>query len=128
MAWPLFEPLCDLGRAGLRACAGRAMIAAATFGLALVAAGFLVAAGVVALTGLLGFPGAAVLFAGLFAVLALLVHLRGQVLALRRAERFAEARSRAQADAMYTALAAGSAGPILPLVALVAAFVLTRKS
>jgi hypothetical protein len=126
---PLFAPLGDLARVGLKACAGRAAVFAATLGLALVAAGFLVAAGVVALSGILGFPGAAVIFAAIFAVLALCAHVRGQVLAVRRAQRIDAARSRAQAGALRaTGLAARSAAPILPLVALVAAFVLARKA
>lgn len=129
MAWPLLDPFCDLARIGLRTCAGRVAVKATTLGLALIAAGFLVAAGVVALSGVLGFPGAAVLFALLFALLALLAHLRGQVLDSRREQRLAAARSRAKAGMIHgAALAARSAGPALPIVALVAAFVLARKS
>lgn len=105
------------------------MVAAATFGLALVAAGFLVSAGVVVLSGMIGFPGAAIVFAVLFALLAVLVHLRGRVLAARRAQRLETASSRFQAETVRaTALAAPSTGPVLPLIALVAAFVLARKA
>ena len=127
MGLPLLSPLCDLlearaGTAGIRAAA-----AVATLALLSIASGFLVSAGLFALTAAIGFPRAALVFAALFAVLALAVHVLGRVLAGRRAVRVEAARSRAEDDIALATALARSAKPLLPLAAFVTAFALARR-
>lgn len=127
MALPLWDPLRDIVRASGKEIGSRAAIAIATVILAGVAAGFLVSAGFVALADAVGFPVAALVFAGVFAFLALAVHLFGRVLSARHARQIARASDRAAADIVLATTLARSARPILPLAAFLAAFVLARR-
>lgn len=127
MALPLFAPLRDLSAALAGHAAGRIAIAAATVFLALVAAAFLVAAGFAELTAAAGFTVAALVFAALFAVLAIAVYLFGRALSARRAARITAAQNRAKADIAMAAALSRSVRPLLPLAAFVAAFLLGRR-
>jgi hypothetical protein len=127
MALPLFAPLRDLSAALAGNAAGRVAIAAATVFLTLVAAAFLVAAGLAELTAAVGFTVAALVFAALFALLALAVYLFGRALSARRTARIAAAQNRAKADIAMAAALSRSARPLLPLAAFVAAFLLARR-
>jgi len=109
------------------AAAGRAAATAATVFLVVVAVAFLVAAGLVALTAKTGFTVAALVFAAVFAVLAIAVYFVGRVLSARRAAKILAARNRAAADIALTTALARSARPLAPLAAFVAAFVLARR-
>lgn len=127
MARPLVAPLTNLVRTELRAGAGRAAMAILTGGLALVAASFLVAAGVVWLTVAIGFLGAALIFAGGFALLAVVAHLSGQARAARRAVEATARRNRATAEVAALVALLRSARPLLPVAAFLAAFALARR-
>lgn len=124
---PLLAALRGLLRARAGDAAARAATAAATVALAAVAMALLVAAGLVALAAVVGFPVAALVFAAVFAVLALVVHLLGRGLSARRAAQVAAARHRAEADIAVAATLARSARPLLPLAAFLAAFALMRR-
>lgn len=127
MSLPLWGPLRDaLGLAG-RDAGERAVIGASTLALVVLALGFGVAAGLAALVPVMGFAGAALVFAALFAALALAVHLAGRVRAARRAEEIAQARRRAMADIAAIAAGARTARPLLPVLVFVVAFVMTRR-
>lgn len=129
MALPLLGPLRDLLGAHAGAAKIRAVTITATTCLAVVAIGLLVAAGLAALTDAIGFPAAALVFAALFAILAVAVHLLGRLLLARRAARIAAAQTRAKADLALAAALSKSAPPLLPLgAAFLAAFLLARKS
>ena len=127
MGMPLLAPLRDLlqGQAGI--AAARAATVAATLALVGVAVALSVAAGLVVLTAEIGFPRAALSFAGLFAVLALATYLLGRALSARREAQAAAARERAQADLALASAVVRSARPLLPVAAFVAAFVLMRR-
>ncbi len=127
MAIPLLAPLLDLIRTRTGDAAGRAATVTAVVGLAVVAVALIVAAGLVALTAVIGFPVAALVFAAVFAVLALAVHLLGRRLSARRAKQAADARNRAEADIAIAAAVARSAKPLLPLAAFLLAFALARR-
>lgn len=128
MALPLWGPLHELGRALLAAAGARLAGAIATTALSVVAAGFFVAAGFDGLMRLIGFPAAALAFGGVFAVLALAVHLWGRRAAARQSAQAAAARTRAEADIALATALGRSARPLLPLAAFLTAFVLTRRS
>ncbi|SEO14596.1 hypothetical protein SAMN04490248_1028 [Salinihabitans flavidus] len=128
MALPLWDPLRDLARAVVNGAGIRAATAIATALLAIVAIGFLVSAGLVALMGWIGFPAAALVFAVLFALLALAVYLLGRAASARTAARVRAARSRTESDIALATALARSARPLLPLAAFLAAFVLARRS
>lgn len=127
MAIPLLAPLLDLLRARAGDVAGRAATVTVTVGLAVVATALLVAAGLVALTSVVGFPVAALVFAAVFVVLALAVHLLGRRRLALRAAQAADARNRAEADIAIAAALAQSAQPLLPLAAFLTAFALARR-
>ena len=127
MALPLWDPLSELVRAGFSDSRTRAAAATATAVPAVVAAGFLVSAGLVALMRVIGFPAAALVFAALFAVLAVIAHLFGRAAAARRAAQLRAARIRAETDIALATGLARSARPLLPLAAFVAAFALARR-
>ncbi|MCH8488484.1 MAG: hypothetical protein LAT81_00965 [Oceanicaulis sp.] len=128
MMLPLLAPLRDLiaGHAGK--AAEQAATTTATFLLGGVAAGFLTAAGVVSLATIIGFPLAALVFAALFAVLALGVHLYARRRAARRAAQIASAEGRAIADAATASALVKLAVPLLSLAGGIAAIVMARRS
>lgn len=128
MALPLWDPLRDLARAAVGGAGIRAATAFATALLAIVATAFLVSAGVVVLMRAVGFPVAAMIFAALFAVLALAVHFWGRAVSARQAARNMAARNRVETDIAHAALLARSARPLLPIAAFVSAFVLAWRS
>jgi membrane protein implicated in regulation of membrane protease activity len=127
MALPLLGPLRDLLAAYAGGVAGRAATTIATVFLAVVATAFVVAAGLVELTARTGFPVAALVFAALFAVLALAVYRFGRARSARRAARMAAAQRSAEADMALATGLARSARPLLPLAAFLAAFVLAQR-
>ena len=128
MGLPLLAAARNLLRARAEDAAGRALIALVTAFLVAVAAVLLVVAGLVALAQEIGFPGAALAFALLFALLALATHLFGRGLAARRSARVAAAQSQAAADIALATTLARSSRPLLPVVAFLAAFTLARRS
>lgn len=127
MGLPVLDPLREVARTAMGDAGDRAMTALVTVALAAVAAGLVLSAGLVALSRVIGFPLAASLSGAVFAVLALAVHLSGRVRARRRAEQVARATQRAKADIALAAGLAGSARPILPVAAFLAAFLLTSR-
>lgn len=127
MALPLLRPLRDVLAAHVGGAGKRVATGVATALLVVVALGFAVSAGLVKLTATIGYPAAALVFAALFAVLALAVHFIGRLVTVRRAERIAEAESRVKVDIALAAALSRSARPLLPLVAFVAAFALARR-
>lgn len=130
MAMPLLAPLRDLLAAHAGDAAGRIVTTTAALALAVAAVAFLVAAGFVALTAEIGFVAAALVFAALFALLALAIYLVGRRRTAMRAAEIAAARNRAAADIALAATLARSArplAPLAPLAAFVAAFLLARR-
>ncbi|MCC5996022.1 MAG: hypothetical protein JJU18_06590 [Oceanicaulis sp.] len=127
MALPLLGPLRDLitGHAG-KAAEGAA-ITAVTVLLSVAAAGLLVAAGIVALAAVAGFPLAALVFALVLAVAALGAHLYARRRAARRAAEIAAAENRAAADVVLASAFARSVVPLLSLAAGVATVVMSRR-
>ena len=126
MILPLWQPLRDAMSTAIRDTGDRAVTALVTLALVVLALGFGVAAGLAALVPVMGFAGAALVFAALFAAMALGVHLAGRVRATRRAERIAHARQRAMADIATISTTAGAVRPLLPLLAFVLVFALMR--
>lgn len=126
MTLPLWQPLRDAMSMTVRDTRDRAATALVTLGLVVLALGFGVAAGLAALVPVMGFAGAALVFAALFAAMALGVHLAGRARAARRAERIARARQRAMADIAIISTSARAARPLLPLLAFVLVFALMR--
>lgn len=127
MALPLWDPLRDLAGTTVRSAGIRATLAIATALLAIVATAFLFSAGFVLLMRGVGVPGAAMAFAALFAVLALVLHLVGRAVCARQAARTLAARRRAETDIALAAVLARSARPLLPMAAFLAAFVMARR-
>lgn len=128
MSFPLLSPLRAVLATSASDLAGRAGAVLATVILACVAGALWVAAGVVALSQAVGFPQAALIVGALFAGLALGVHLIGRAQARRRAARIAAAQARAAADLALAATLSRAARPLMPVAALVAAFLLARRS
>ncbi|WP_306006941.1 hypothetical protein [Aquicoccus porphyridii] len=128
MTLAFWEPVRDILQATSRDIGNRAKAGIAKAILAIVAAGLLLSAGLVALAQAVGYPIAALVFAAVFALLALVAHLIGRVLARRQAQRIAHAKSRAEADLALATSVARSTLPLLPLVAFVAAFALGRRT
>ena len=126
MALPLWQPLRDAISTAVSDTRDRAVTAFVTLGLVVLALGFGVAAGLAALVPVMGFAGAALVFAALFAAMALGVHLAGRARAARRAEQIAHARQRAMADIAIMSTSARAARPLLPLLAFVLVFALMR--
>lgn len=127
MRLPLLGPFRDLLAAHAGVAAGRAATIAAMVLLALVAVAFLVAAGFGALMPVIGFPATALVFAVLFAFLALGIYLLGRMRAARRVTRVALAKNRVKAELAVATAVARSSQPLLPIVAGVAAFLLARR-
>lgn len=127
MALPLLGSARELFRARAGEAGIRVVTAAATALLAVVSIILLCAAGLVELTVAIGFPWAALVFAALFAVLALAMHLFGCLLSARGAARVTAAQDRAKADIALATALSRSARPLLPLAAFLAAFALARR-
>jgi hypothetical protein len=128
MMLPLLAPLRDLiaGHAGK--AAEQAATTTATFLLAVVAAGFLTAAGAVSLAAVIGFPLAALVFSALFTALGAGVHFYARHRARRRAAQIASAEGRAIADAAMASAVVKLAVPLLSLAGGIAAIVMARRS
>lgn len=120
MDLPFLDPLRTILSTSARQVGGQFAITLATLALALVALGLAVAAGLVALSGVIGFPAAALAFAGGFALLALGVFRLGQVQAARRNQQIALASTRAASDVALAVTFVRSATALLPLVGLAA--------
>jgi membrane protein implicated in regulation of membrane protease activity len=130
MALPLLDPMRDMALATVRRMEFRAVTLVATACLLVAATGFLATAGFAVLMPLLGLPGTALVFAALFALLALAMYLFGRAMSARQARQARAAQKRAEADvALVATLArsARSARPLLPLAAFLAAFGLARR-
>jgi preprotein translocase subunit SecF len=127
MGLPLLDPLRDAARTAVEDAGDRAMATLVTAALAVVAAGLFLAAILVALSRVIGFPLAAGLLGAVFAGLALAVYLSGRARARRRAERMARATERVTADIALAKSLVRSAGPILPVAAFLGAFFLARR-
>jgi UPF0716 family protein affecting phage T7 exclusion len=111
----------------MRSAGDRAKVEISKLVLLTVAAGLLLSAGLVALAGAVGYPIAALVFAAFFFVLAFAVHMVGRTISARQAQRMAQARHRTEADVAMAVSVARSTLPLLPVVALVAAFTLARR-
>lgn len=96
--------------------------------LAMVAVGFLVAAGYGVLAEEFGAPAAALSFAALFAILAFAAVLAGRTAVLRRELRAAEARIELARELAEIRTSLSVRGNITPLTAFLAAFALARRS
>lgn len=127
MRVPLTGAVRDMLRARAIDAAGRVSMAVAVVLCVALAAMFFVLAGLVGLAQVIGFPWAALVFAALFAVMALALWMVGRVLASRRSARIAVTQTRATADLALAAVLVRSARPALPLVAFLAAFALARR-
>lgn len=123
----LWTPLRTLLKASLRQAEEQTALTLAALGLAGVAAGLLTAAGLVLLSRVAGFPLAATAFAACFSLLALAVLSLGRQRAAREQRRIEAAGRQAMTDLALVSGAARSAAPLLPLAALVAAYVLSRR-
>lgn len=127
MPLPLWDPLRDVTRVALRGAGLRAAFTFLTALLSFVAACFLVTAGFVSLLQVIGLPLTALVFAILFAALALTAHLVGRALSARHAARILTAKNRASADIALAVVLSRKARPLLPIAAFIAAFSLTRR-
>lgn len=127
MTLPLLDPLRDLARATVRRAEFRAVTLVATACLIVAATGFLATAGFVVLMPVIGLPATALVFAALFAVLALAVYLFGRAATARQANRARAAQSQAASDISLVGALARSARPLVPLVAFLAAVGLGRR-
>lgn len=92
-----------------------------------VALGLIASSALVVLARAVGYPVAALAFAGLFLLLAWGFHILGRSRAARQRQRIAQAQSSAAADLAVAIAAARSALPLLPLIAFVTAFTFARR-
>ncbi|MDZ4136825.1 MAG: hypothetical protein U1D06_14730 [Paracoccaceae bacterium] len=127
MALPLITPLRDIACAAVGGVRAQAITGIATAILAVVAVGFLTAAGFVALAREIGMVAAAVVFSAIFALAAVAAHLVGRAIAARQSACLAAARRRAEGDIALAGALVGPVRPFLPLVAFLAAFALARR-
>lgn len=127
MALPVLDPMRDMALATVRRMEFRAVTLAATACLLVAATGFLVTAGFVVLMPVIGLPITALVFAAIFAVLALAVYLFGRAATARQARRARAAQGRAATDISLVSALARSSRPLLPLVAFLAAVGLARR-
>lgn len=123
----LWTPVRTLLKASLKQAEEQTALTLAALGLGGVAAGLLTAAGLVLLSRGLGFPLAATAFAAGFALLALAVLGLGRQRAAREQRRIDAAGLQAVTDLAVVTGAARSAAPLLPLAALVAAWLVSRR-
>jgi hypothetical protein len=127
MAVALLGPLRDLMQASAHDLAGRAKATLAKAALAVVAVGLVLSAGISALAQAVGYPLAALVFGAVFGLLAVVVHLMDRHAADRQARQIAQATNKAKADLVVATTLLRSAVPLLPIVGLVAAFVIGRR-
>jgi hypothetical protein len=127
MALPLIGSLRDVLRAQADESTGRAATVLARALLAAAATALVVSSGLVALAGVIGYPYAALVFALVFAILALAIPSLMKRRTLRRSAELAIARNRAEADVALAAALLRSARPFLPIAVFLAAFSLARR-
>ena len=127
MASSLFGPGSLILQTVSREVGRRAQVEIAKLGLGVLAAGLLLSAGIVALTQVVGYPIAAIVFATILGVLALVVHLVGRTQEARQSEHMARAQARIRADIALMTVASRSAVPLLPVMGFLAAFMLARR-
>lgn len=127
MALPIWDPLLGLTRAALGGAGQRVICTCLTALLSLVGVGFLIASGFAILLPVVGFSSTALIFAILFAALALTAYLIGRQVSARHTARVLAAQNRAKADIALAAVLARSTGPLLPIAAFLAAFILARR-
>jgi Na+/melibiose symporter-like transporter len=127
MAVALLGPLRDIMQASARDVVGRARFLLVKVALTVVAGGFLLSAALSALAHAVGYPLAALVFGVFFAVMALTVHLMDKRAADRQARQLSQATRKAKADLVVATALARSALTLLPIVGLVAAFVVGRR-
>jgi len=127
MALGIFDPARTIVQTLWNDFGNRAKIEVAKLALGFVAVALLVSSGLVALAQAVGYPIAAMVFAAIFGLLALAVHLIGRALASRQSQRIARAQSRMEADIALVTSVARSALPLLPVVAFIAAFTFARR-
>ena len=127
MALGIFDPARTIVQTLWNDFGNRAKIEVAKLALGFVAVALLVSSGLVALAQAVGYPIAAMVFAAIFGLLALAVHLIGRALASRQSQRIARAQSRIEADIAFVTSVARSALPLLPVVAFIAAFTFARR-
>jgi len=127
MALSLFGPARLILQIVSRDVGRRAQVEIAKLGLGVLAAGLFLSAGIVALTQVVGYPIAAIVFATILGVLALVVHLVGRTQAARQSEHMARAQARIRADIALMTVASRSAVPLIPVMGFLAAFMLARR-
>lgn len=127
MALSLFEPARLILQIVSRDVGRRAQVEIAKLGLGVLAAGLFLSAAIVALTQVVGYPIAAIVFATILGVLALVVHLVGRTQEARQSEHMARAQARLRADIALMTVASRSAVPLLPVMGFLAAFMLARR-
>lgn len=128
MAVPIIAPLRDLFIARAGAARAGAIAAVLTMLCAVTAGGLVFAAGLVALSQRVGFPLAAlVAAAGLVTLAALMRHV-GQRQVARQTDLAAQAQARAEAEIALLARLSRPAAPVLPVLAFVLAYLVTRRS
>lgn len=127
MGMPLLGALRDLAiaRAEFAKVQVAATLATTLFGFA--AAALVCAAGLVALTDALGFPIAALVFAAMFAGLALGVTLAARGFASRTKAKADKAQNQVKLDLALATSLSRAARPLLPLAAFLAVFALARR-
>jgi hypothetical protein len=91
------------------------------------ATGFLATAGFVVLMPVIGLAATALVFAAIFAALAMAVYLFGRAATARQARRARAAQGRAVTDLSLVGSLARSARPLLPVLAFLAAAGLARR-
>jgi hypothetical protein len=127
MALSLFEPARLILQIVSRDVGRRAQVEIAKLGLGVLAAGLFLSAAIVALTQVVGYPIAAIVFATILGVLALVVHLVGRTQEARQSEHMGRAQARLRADIALMTVASRSAVPLLPVMGFLAAFMLARR-
>lgn len=127
MALPIWDPLLGLTHAAVGGAGLRVSSTCLTALLNLVGVGFLVASGFAILLPVVGFPSTALIFAALFAALALTAFLMGRQVSARHAAQVLATQNRAKADIALAAVLARSNGPLLPIADFLAAFILARR-
>jgi uncharacterized membrane protein YciS (DUF1049 family) len=123
----LLGPLRDIMQTSARDVVGRARFLLVKVALTVVAGSFLLSAAISALAHVVGYPLAALVFGVFFGLMALKVHLMDKRVADRQARQLLQATNRAKADLVVATALARSALTFLPIVGLVAAFVVGRR-
>lgn len=127
MGMPLLGALRDLASAHAASAKVQVSATLVTILFGFAAAALACAAGLVALTDAMGFPIAALVFAAMFAGLALGVMLAARGFVSRTKAEAAKAQNQVKHDIALATSLYRTARPLLPLAAFLAAFALARR-